>query len=166
MAALVFLEAPIDDAVARGMERTKAVPGRTMRYGPTGKLSQNYTASFPIHRYDLAPGVRYAAQFHAIEALWYVVHFGTGGPYAGFLLKDWADFRLTQTNSRLTLIADNDAIAPPPSSTILEQKVSSTDKTTLRFPVGHIGLSTSSKGPKQIWPKVAAWLAEHSEPAT
>ena len=66
----------------------------------------------------------------------------------------------------LTLIADNDAIAPPPSSTILEQKVSSTDKTTLRFPVGHIGLSTSSKGPKQIWPKVAAWLAEHSEPAT
>jgi polyhydroxyalkanoate synthase len=34
------------------------------------------------------------------------------------------------------------------------------------FPVGHIGLSTSSKGPKQIWPKVAAWLAAHSEPLT
>ncbi len=66
----------------------------------------------------------------------------------------------------LTLIADNDSIAPPPSSTILESKVGSTDKTTMRFPVGHIGLSTSSKGPKQIWPRVAAWLAEHSAPVT
>ena len=64
----------------------------------------------------------------------------------------------------LNLIADNDVIAPPPSSEILNEKVSSTDKTTMRFPVGHIGLSTSSKGPKQIWPKVAAWLAEHAEP--
>ncbi len=64
----------------------------------------------------------------------------------------------------LTLIADNDTIAPPPSSTALEAKVGSTDKTTLRFPVGHIGLSTSSKGPKQIWPRIAAWIAAHSEP--
>jgi len=64
----------------------------------------------------------------------------------------------------LTLIADNDTIAPPPSSTALDAKVGSTDRTTLRFPVGHIGLSTSSKGPRQIWPRVAAWIAAHSEP--
>ena len=64
----------------------------------------------------------------------------------------------------LTLIAENDTIAPPASSTALDAKVGSTDKTTLRFPVGHIGLSTSSKGPKQIWPKVAGWIAAHSEP--
>jgi polyhydroxyalkanoate synthase len=64
----------------------------------------------------------------------------------------------------LTLIAENDTIAPPPSSTALDGVVGSTDKTTMRFPVGHIGLSTSSKGPKQIWPKVADWLARHSEP--
>lgn len=69
------------------------------------------------------------------------------------------------TCSLLTLIAENDTIAPPLSSTILEDRVGSTDKTTMRFPVGHIGLSTSSKGPKQIWPRVAAWLAERSEPA-
>ena len=66
----------------------------------------------------------------------------------------------------LTLIADNDTIAPPPSSTALGGKVGSSDKTTLRFPVGHIGLSTSSKGPRQIWPRIAAWIAEHSEPLT
>ena len=64
----------------------------------------------------------------------------------------------------LTLIADNDTIAPPPSSTALGGKVGSSDKTTLRFPVGHIGLSTSSKGPRQIWPRIAAWIADHSEP--
>ena len=65
----------------------------------------------------------------------------------------------------LNLIADNDTIAPPPSSEALMAKVSSADKTLLRFPVGHIGLSTSSKGPKQIWPKIAAWIGERSAPA-
>jgi polyhydroxyalkanoate synthase len=64
----------------------------------------------------------------------------------------------------LNLIAENDTIAPPKSSEILNKLVSSTDKEIMRFPVGHIGLSTSSKGPKQIWPKVADWIAAHSEP--
>ncbi len=62
----------------------------------------------------------------------------------------------------LNLIAENDTIAPPPSSEALMEKVGSTDKTMLRFPVGHIGLSTSSKGPKQIWPKIAGWIGGHS----
>ncbi len=64
----------------------------------------------------------------------------------------------------LTLIAEKDTIAPPPSSLALNDRVASTDKTTLRFPVGHIGLSTSSKGPRQIWPKVADWLAHRTTP--
>lgn len=63
----------------------------------------------------------------------------------------------------LTLIAENDTIAPPKSSEILSGLVGSTDKVTMRFPVGHIGLSTSSKGPKQIWPKIADWIAARSE---
>ncbi|MCC6556778.1 MAG: alpha/beta fold hydrolase [Polyangiaceae bacterium] len=64
----------------------------------------------------------------------------------------------------LNLIAENDTIAPPRSSELLNGLVGSTDKEIMRFPVGHIGLSTSSKGPKQIWPKVAAWIAQRSEP--
>lgn len=63
----------------------------------------------------------------------------------------------------LTTLAENDTIAPPRSSEALDRLVSSTDKTTLSFPVGHIGLSTSSKGPKQIWPKIAGWIAERSD---
>lgn len=64
----------------------------------------------------------------------------------------------------LTLVAENDTIAPPPSSSALLDVVGSTDKTLLRFPVGHIGLSTSSKGPKVIWPQIARWIGEHSSP--
>jgi polyhydroxyalkanoate synthase len=64
----------------------------------------------------------------------------------------------------LNLIAENDTIAPPRSSEVLNALVGSTDKETMRFSVGHIGLSTSSKGPKQIWPRVAGWIAARSEP--
>ncbi len=66
----------------------------------------------------------------------------------------------------LSILADKDTIAPPESSLPLNDKVASTDKAVMRFPVGHIGLSTSSKGPKEIWPKVAGWIAERSEKLT
>ena len=65
----------------------------------------------------------------------------------------------------LTIVADKDTIAPPPSSEVLERLTRSKDYTLLRFPVGHIGLSTSSKGRKAIWPQIASWIAAHSEPA-
>ena len=63
----------------------------------------------------------------------------------------------------LNVIAENDTIAPPKSSEVLSRLVSSTDQETLRFSVGHIGLSTSSKGPKLIWPKIAGWIEARSE---
>lgn len=108
MSAQPFLEARLDDAISFGMSRTKDSPGRTMRYGPTGSLSQNFVAAYPIHRYDLAPGIQFAEQFLQTEALWYVVFHGSQGPYKGFLLKDWGDYQLSQDGeraSRLTLIA-------------------------------------------------------------
>jgi polyhydroxyalkanoate synthase subunit PhaC len=63
----------------------------------------------------------------------------------------------------LNVIAENDTIAPPKSSEALSRLVSSTDQETFRFPVGHIGLSTSSKGPKLLWPKIAGWIEARSE---
>lgn len=63
----------------------------------------------------------------------------------------------------LSIIAENDTIAPPKSSEALNEIIGSADKEIMRFPVGHIGLSTSSKGPKMIWPKVANWIAKRSE---
>lgn len=105
MAALAFLEARIDDAVARGMQSTPTVPGRVKRYTPAGALGQNYVASLPIHRYELSHGVRTAAQYQALLDLFYVVHFT---PYMGFRLRDWRDYKLTQTNSRLVFVSGSD----------------------------------------------------------
>lgn len=64
----------------------------------------------------------------------------------------------------LSVLAANDPIAPPKSSEILNTRVTSPDNEIMRFPVGHIGLSTSSKGPKLIWPKVAQWIGTRSAP--
>ncbi|MCA9716331.1 MAG: alpha/beta fold hydrolase [Myxococcales bacterium] len=64
----------------------------------------------------------------------------------------------------LTLTADRDTTAPPRSSEPLNELVSSEDTTLMNFPVGHVGLSTSSKGRTQIWPRVSEWIAARSEP--
>lgn len=103
MAALAFLEQRIDTQVSTGMMSIPTVPGRTMRYTQTGYLTQNYTAAFPKHKFDMAPVIKTAAAFQSVLDIWYVVHFG--GPYRGFLVRDWRDYKLTQSNSRLTLIS-------------------------------------------------------------
>ena len=87
-------------------------------------------------------------------------NFYKGKMVVGRRRVDLGDYK----GALLNLIAENDTIAPPPSSEALMNVIGSTDKTLMRFPVGHIGLSTSSKGPKQIWPKIAGWIAAHSDP--
>lgn len=66
--------------------------------------------------------------------------------------------------SVLNLIAEHDTIALPAMSEPLPRLVGSRDCETMRFPVGHIGLSASSKSPLKVWPRVCAWLAARSEP--
>jgi polyhydroxyalkanoate synthase len=62
----------------------------------------------------------------------------------------------------LNLIAEKDHLVPPATSMMLEDLISSKDKETIVFPSGHIGLSVSSKSLKELWPKVAKWLAKRS----
>jgi len=62
----------------------------------------------------------------------------------------------------LNLIAEKDHLVPPATSIVLENLISSKDKETIVFPTGHIGLSVSSKSLKELWPKVARWLAKRS----
>lgn len=61
----------------------------------------------------------------------------------------------------LAVIAKRDHIVPYQSAAALLDVVGSEDKTTLEFETGHIGLSSSSRGPKQFWPAISRWLAEH-----
>ena len=42
-------------------------------------------------------------------------------------------------------------------------KVGSTEKEFVIMPGGHIGLVTSRKAVKNLWPKVVDWLAKHSD---
>jgi polyhydroxyalkanoate synthase len=64
--------------------------------------------------------------------------------------------------SLLNIIAEQDTIALPPMSEPLPSLVGSPDSQTMRFPVGHIGLSASSKSPTKVWPAVAGWIAARS----
>jgi polyhydroxyalkanoate synthase len=63
----------------------------------------------------------------------------------------------------LNIYAEHDHLVPPSSSKPLSDLVSSTDKETISFPVGHIGMYVSSKSQNEIAPKLASWLMKRSE---
>ncbi|HVB11843.1 MAG TPA: class III poly(R)-hydroxyalkanoic acid synthase subunit PhaC [Nitrososphaerales archaeon] len=62
----------------------------------------------------------------------------------------------------LNIVGEEDNIVPPDSSTPLNDLTSSKDKETISFPSGHIGISVSGKAQKELWPRVAEWIREHS----
>ncbi len=63
----------------------------------------------------------------------------------------------------LTVIAEGDHITPPCQSESVISKVSSSDKTVMRIPGGHIGIMAGSGASKHTWPKIDGWLAPRSE---
>jgi polyhydroxyalkanoate synthase len=60
----------------------------------------------------------------------------------------------------LNVIALNDHICAPPSSRALMELVGSADQKTLEFETGHIGLTTSRRSHKELWPKIFRWFEE------
>jgi polyhydroxyalkanoate synthase subunit PhaC len=63
----------------------------------------------------------------------------------------------------LNLMAQNDDLVPPTQSLPFNDLISSTDKETIDFPAGHIGLAVGSKAQKQLWPQAVDWLASRSD---
>lgn len=63
----------------------------------------------------------------------------------------------------LNVIAEKDHIVSPGCSRALNDKVSSTDKTIMMFPTGHVGLIASSYSQKNVLPKIGEWLKKRSE---
>jgi polyhydroxyalkanoate synthase len=63
----------------------------------------------------------------------------------------------------LVITAGADHIAPREGTMPIFDLVVSEDVTHLDRPGGHIGLIAGSAARKQIWPDIAAWLAERSE---
>ncbi len=66
----------------------------------------------------------------------------------------------------LVVTAATDHIAPRAGTMPIFDLVSSEDVTHFERPGGHIGLIAGSAARKQLWPDMAAWLAERSEPRT
>jgi polyhydroxyalkanoate synthase len=66
--------------------------------------------------------------------------------------------------SLLVVTAQADHITPPGNTAPLFELVASTDVTHLDRPGGHIGLIAGSSARRRIWPAIAGWLHERSDP--
>ena len=62
----------------------------------------------------------------------------------------------------LNVAGERDHICPLPQAEPTTDLVSSGDKEFLVLDAGHVGLLTGSDARKNLWPKVASWLEEHS----
>lgn len=62
----------------------------------------------------------------------------------------------------LNVMAEYDHLVPNDASKPLTDAVSSTEKETLIFPTGHIGIFVGSKSQKEVCPKITEWLKPRS----
>lgn len=62
----------------------------------------------------------------------------------------------------ISVVGETDIIVTKDCAARLEDLVSSTDKTMLEVPGGHMGILGGSVGPEHIWPQVADWLEARS----
>jgi polyhydroxyalkanoate synthase len=63
----------------------------------------------------------------------------------------------------LNLVAQKDDLVPCSQSAPFNDLVASTDRRTIHFPVGHIGLAVSSRAQTDLWPQACEWLAARSD---
>ena len=99
---MAFLEERLPVTITAG-SRGGPVSGRTKVAVRSGRIAQDHAWSRPLHRYDLSYGIKTIEHFEAVRAMWYVVMFG--GPYEGFRIRDWSDYRATRSNSSLEVAA-------------------------------------------------------------
>ena len=62
----------------------------------------------------------------------------------------------------LNIMAEFDHLVPNESSLPLTKAISSTDKESMVFPTGHIGMFVGSKSQNEVCPKIAQWLKPRS----
>jgi polyhydroxyalkanoate synthase len=58
----------------------------------------------------------------------------------------------------LNIVDDLDDICTLPAASPINDIATSNDKKLIRFPIGHIELSVSSKSHEELWPQVVKWL--------
>lgn len=98
---MAFLESRISERITRETEFEVTHPARTKIYARGGRLEQVFGDSPPVHRVDLALGVRSKAEFQSLVDAFYVVLFT---PYEGLRVKNWQDYQATAANSTVAAL--------------------------------------------------------------
>lgn len=63
----------------------------------------------------------------------------------------------------LNLMASRDDLVPCSQSRVFNDLVSSTDRRTIEFSAGHIGLAMGSRAQTELWPQVCDWLGTRAD---
>ena len=63
----------------------------------------------------------------------------------------------------LNIMATKDDLVPCAQSEPFNDLVGSSDRKTMKFKAGHIGLAVGSRAHRELWPKVCDWLEERSD---
>jgi uncharacterized protein (TIGR02217 family) len=101
---MAFLEERLSTAVVRG---TKGGPRakRIKTYTQSGRLVQLFEWDLALHTYDAAYGIKQLEDYDGLLSMWHVVMFG---PFEGFRVRDWLDYRLDQDTSELVFVSGSD----------------------------------------------------------
>ena len=66
----------------------------------------------------------------------------------------------------LNLTAEHDHLVPCGQSLPFNDAVGSSDRRTINFPAGHIGMAVGSRANRELWPTAVDWLRERSGEVT
>jgi poly[(R)-3-hydroxyalkanoate] polymerase subunit PhaC len=61
----------------------------------------------------------------------------------------------------LNIAASRDQIAPRATTSVVTQRVASTDASEILIEGGHVGIVVGRSASQNLWPRVGAWLSEH-----
>lgn len=139
---------------------------------PVGNLLEK-----PLNFYDNMHDEKFLEDFFAMET-WLNDNIPVAGETFRQFVKDCfqrnllmqgklevGDERVDFRNIRcpvLNLIAEFDHLVTPSQSQPFTDAVGSSDRKTVMFKAGHIGLAVSSRAHKELWPNVVEWLAQRS----
>lgn len=101
---MAFLEEQLDPRITLGA-LTRKRWNRTLTDTIGGAFKQKFNWSNRLKWMSLEYRPRPLSEYETLSDLFDVV---LGNQYVGFRAKDWGDFTLTQTNSALDFISDND----------------------------------------------------------
>ncbi|MBX3190363.1 MAG: alpha/beta fold hydrolase [Labilithrix sp.] len=62
----------------------------------------------------------------------------------------------------VSIVAERDAICPPKAATALNDATSSRVKEVFSVPGGHVGAVVGSRAARELYPRLRAWLTEHT----